>query len=64
MHGWGVPYDEEEAVRWCRKAAEGGSADAQFNMGVYLSSGRGVPKDDAEAARWYTKAAEQGYAPI
>ena len=57
-----VLKDAAEAVRWYRKAAEQGRADAQFNLGNMYSAGRGVLKDDAEAVRWYRKAAEQGAA--
>jgi len=51
-----------EAVKWYRKAAEQGDADAQFNLGVMYDEGHGVLQDDAEAVKWYRKAAEQGNA--
>ena len=50
----------KEAVKWSRKAAEQGDAEAQFNLGIMYHNGQGVPQDHAEAARWYRKAAEQG----
>lgn len=53
-----IKYDE--AASWYRKAAEKGSAAAQYSLGVMYSNGRGVPKDDAQAVVWYRKAAEQG----
>ena len=59
-NGEGVPKDETEAMRWCRKAAEQGNAKAQTALGYAYHSGEGVSKDDAEAARWLRKAAEQG----
>ena len=59
-NGDGVPKDSFEAVKWYRKAAEQGHADAQYNLGLAYRYGRGVPKDDAEAVKWYWKAAEQG----
>jgi TPR repeat protein len=49
-------------MRWYRKAAEQGFAEAQCNLGVMYRLGRGVPQDDAEAMRWYRKAAKQGNA--
>lgn len=57
-------YEELEslndAVRWYRKAAEQGKADAEFKMGYfYTVGGGGLAKDLAEAARWYEKAAAQ-----
>jgi TPR repeat protein len=60
--GEGVPKDDAEAVKWYRKAAEQGLAEAQYNLGVMYDEGEGVPKDDAEAVKWYRKAAEQGLA--
>jgi len=47
-------------VRWYRKAAEQGHANAQFNLGVGYANGQGVKQDHAEAVRWYRKATEQG----
>ena len=51
-----------DAVKWFRKAAEQGVAEAQFSLGWMYRYGRGVPQDDGEAAKWYRKAAEQGVA--
>jgi TPR repeat protein len=48
-------------VKWYRKAAEQGHANAQCNLGFMYKEGRGVPQDDAESVNWYHKAAEQGY---
>jgi TPR repeat protein len=45
------------------KAAEQGSAEAQFNVGVMYDNGRGVAEDRKAAVLWYAKAAEQGNAP-
>jgi TPR repeat protein len=59
-HGWGVPQDQSEGVKWYRKAAEQGYADAQFELGVSYEIGRGVPKDYSETAKWLLRAAEQG----
>ena len=49
-------------VKWYRKGADQGDAQAQFNLGVCYSYGLGVAKDHVEAAKWYRKAAEQGKA--
>jgi TPR repeat protein len=54
-----VAKDEAEAVKWWRKAAEQGMANAQYNLGVCCANGHGVAKDNAEAVNWYRKAAEQ-----
>jgi TPR repeat protein len=51
-----------EAVKWYRKAAEQGNANAQYNLGMMYDNGSGVEKNKVEAVKWYRKAAEQGYA--
>jgi TPR repeat protein len=33
-NGWGVPRDYAEALRWYRKAADQGDANAQGNLGT------------------------------
>jgi TPR repeat protein len=57
-----VGKDAAEAVKWFRKAAEQGNADAQNKLGCCYEEGSGAKKDLAEAAKWYRKAAEQGNA--
>ena len=61
-HGQGVPRDDDEAVRWYRKAADQGYAMAQNGLAIMYHQGRGGAQDDAEAVRWFRKAADQGYA--
>ena len=60
--GQGVPKDEDEAVKWYRKAADQGHAPAQAKLGSAFANGRGVPKDEVEAVKWFRKATEQGNA--
>jgi TPR repeat protein len=62
--GWCELEDDywADTVRWWRKAAEQGHANAQDNLGLAYANGEGVPQDYTEAARWYRKAADQGYA--
>jgi len=52
--------DYIEAMRWYRKAADKGDADAMFNIGVLYDNGEGVKQDYIEAMRWYRKAADKG----
>ena len=54
--------DYKEAVKWYRKAAEQGYANAQCNLAECYYYGNGVARDDKEAVKWYRKAAEQGHA--
>jgi TPR repeat protein len=49
--GEGVLNDPAQSVTWCRKAAEGGHAEAEANLGTFYTWGRGVAKDLALAAR-------------
>jgi TPR repeat protein len=42
--------------------AEGGSAEAQFTLGLKFANGKGPAQDYARAAQWYLKAAEQSHA--
>ena len=56
----GVSTNIVEAVKWYRKTAEQGIAEAQFNLGVCYAKGKGVDKDGVEAVKWYRLAAEQG----
>jgi TPR repeat protein len=57
--GEGVPQDYVEGVKWYRKAAEQGYAEAQHNLGRMYFTGRGVDQDHAEAMRWFRQAADQ-----
>ena len=61
-NGEGVQQSYAEAVKWYRKVAEQGIAEAQYNLGVCYFYGKGVRRDYAEAVKWYRKAAEQGIA--
>jgi cell division septation protein DedD len=51
------------AIAEWRPLADGGDADAQFNMGQAYMLGRGVPSDQKAAQGWYEKAARQGHEP-
>jgi len=57
-----VPNDDFEAVKWFRRAADQGFAQAQVSLGGMYIDGKGVAQDNSEAVNWYRKAAEQGYA--
>src|SRR5260221_9728507 len=59
FQGIGCAKNPAEGVKWCRSAAEQGSARAQNTLGVIYNAD-GAAKDEAEACRWYRKAAEQG----
>ncbi len=55
------PEDANEAVRWLRKAADQGLAEAQYVLASCYEEGYGVPRDDRMACEWYGRAAAQGH---
>jgi len=59
--GNGVPENDAEAVKWYRKAADQGLADAQSNLGVMYFNGDGVPENHVRAYVWLSMAKTQGY---
>ena len=63
-NGVGVRGDPVDALNWWRRAADAGSADAQFELGLaYLEGRRGVRKQGAKAAaaKWLEVSARQGH---
>ena len=58
----GVPEDLNERVKWLRRAAEQGHAEAPEALGrIYrYSTGKYFPQDYEEAIMWYRVAAERG----
>ena len=54
------PGKEEEAVKWFRKAAELGHAEAQWYLGYRLMDGIGTPVDEVEGLSWFHRAAAGG----
>ncbi len=58
----GKPKDYSEAIKLYRKAADNGSAEAQYLIGHKYDIGDGFEKDETKAAMWYRKAAGQGNA--
>ncbi|MBQ3378207.1 MAG: sel1 repeat family protein, partial [Synergistaceae bacterium] len=52
--------DYAKAFKEFSKAAQGGHAGAQHNLGFMYDNGQGVRQDYQQAVYWYRKAAEQG----
>lgn len=50
-----------EASQWFRKAAELGSPEAQYRLGLNYFHGAGVPKSVNQAYAWFDVAAAQGH---
>ncbi len=55
----GLPIDKNEAVKWYRRAAEQGIAEAEYNLAGCCHNGEGVETNEVEARKWWRKAAEQ-----
>jgi TPR repeat protein len=55
-------FDQESAMKWLNKAAEGGHAEAQYSLSVFLTYLPGY-MDLEQSRAWLIKSAAQGYAP-
>jgi TPR repeat protein/alpha-tubulin suppressor-like RCC1 family protein len=53
--------DPAEAIRLWHTAAEQGSVEAYYRLGVCYYHGEGVERDYVEALKWIRKASEQGH---
>jgi TPR repeat protein len=51
----------DKAVPLLKKAAELGSAEAQYNLGYCYQAGIGTERDLTKSIEWYSKSAEQGW---
>jgi uncharacterized protein len=58
QHLWFGVTDEQESLKWFRKAAERGNPDAEATLGMDYEYGEGVEQDYAKAAYWFRRAAE------
>jgi len=58
QHLWFGVTDEQESLKWFRKAAEQGNPDAEATLGMYYEFGEGVEQDYTQAAYWFRRAAE------
>lgn len=59
LKGEGVDKSEDSAFEWYRKAAEAGSAEAQFRLAKLYAK----KKDYSEALKFYKLSAAQDYSP-
>ena len=61
-YGYGVPVDQQEAVKWYIKAAKQGIPVVQHDVGVKYFQGQGVAQDYEQAAYWWEQSASAGLA--
>ncbi|MDA7538297.1 sel1 repeat family protein, partial [Akkermansiaceae bacterium] len=59
--GEGVPEDKAESLKWYRKAADQGDAEAQFILGVAYGNGEGVPEDYIQSYMWINLATAKNH---
>ncbi len=57
-----VSQNFEKSSFWFREAAEGGIANARYNLGVLYHQGLGQERDLSRALYWYREAAKLGHA--
>lgn len=57
IQGVGTAPDPQAGAGWLLRAAESGSAQAAFNVGVMYERGFVVERDSTRAVEWYRKAA-------
>lgn len=55
---WFGVTDKVEALKWYKRAAEGGQPDAENELGVHYRDGDGIEQNYVWAAHWFRKAAE------
>lgn len=64
LKGLGVKQNGATAYKFMRQAAEGGYADAQYELGIMLFEGKSffnnIPQNFDEALRWLEQAMERG----
>ena len=58
--GEGVEQNEERALYWYRRSAEGGNGGAMYNLGRCYKMGHGVEQNWQEAVKWYEQGAQCG----
>lgn len=58
VHGVGIAKDQQAAAGWLLRAAQRGSGQSAFNVGVMYERGFVVERDSTKAIEWYRKAVE------
>lgn len=62
IQGADVPKDAQAGAGWLMRAADLGSAQSAFNVGVMYERGFVVERDSAKAVEWYRRAADANIA--
>jgi peptidoglycan hydrolase-like protein with peptidoglycan-binding domain len=62
VQGTGVTKDQQAGAGWLLRAAQRGSAQSAFNVGVMYERGFVVERDSTKAIEWYRKAVDANLA--
>ncbi len=62
VQGIGVTKDQQAGAGWLMRAAQAGSAQSAFNVGVMYERGFVVERDSTRAIEWYRKAVDANLA--
>jgi len=60
FNGIGVTQDNNEALKWWKRAAKQGHVKTQIDLAQIYDNGIFIPEDHAEALKWWEQAAKQG----
>ena len=64
QNGEGVEKNLDEALKWCKRAAEAGSTEPKFSLATSFYSGsNGVQEDKAMAVTWLQRAGAESDRP-
>ena len=55
--------EDEEAIKWLKKAVQLGEAEGQFELARMYAYGEGIEQDKKQAFELFKKSADQQYAP-
>jgi TPR repeat protein len=61
--GFALPEDGQEAIEWCRSAADSGSPEAQFVLAKLIGAGLFTARNKQKALSYCVRAAESGFGP-
>lgn len=57
-----APEDLPDALAACRRAAQSGDPQAEYELGEFYYDGKRTPRDLAQALNWFEQASLQGHA--
>ncbi|MFT6990184.1 MAG: TPR repeat protein [Paraglaciecola sp.] len=61
--GYGTEIDNEQSLKYMKRAAKSNVSFAQYDLGIMYRLGHTVEKDDVESESWLMRSANAGYKP-